>query len=90
MDHDRDGTLDLHVIRDREIYSNLFYENGALNGEGVFQEIASEIGLDVGINCMSTSPCDFDRDGDLDLFVSGGVEGNVFLENNGVGAYFPE
>ena len=88
MDHDRDGTLDLHVIRDREIYSNLFYENGALNGEGVFQEIASEIGLDVGINCMSTSPCDFDRDGDLDLFLSGGIEGNVFFENNGEGAYF--
>ena len=29
MDHDRDGTLDLHVIRDREIYSNLFYQNTA-------------------------------------------------------------
>lgn len=87
MDHDRDGTLDLHVIRDREIYSNLFYENGTLNEEGIFQEIASEIGLDVGINCMSTSPCDFDRDGDLDLFLSGGIEGNVFFENNGLGEY---
>lgn len=87
MDYDRDGNLDLHVIRDRLIYSNLFFENQGAQSDVTFLEIAAEIGLDISINAMSTSPCDYDRDGDLDIFVSGGLEGNVFLTNDGSGSY---
>lgn len=87
MDYDRDGDLDLHVIRDRLIHPNLFFENQGVEGGWGFVEIASDIGLDVSINCMSTSPCDYDRDGDLDLFLSGGLEGNVFMINDGSGIY---
>ncbi|MFZ8837019.1 MAG: FG-GAP repeat domain-containing protein, partial [Flavobacteriales bacterium] len=80
MDIDRDGWLDLYVIRDRFIYPNLFYHNlGAEMGEASFEEEAEIRGLDIAINCMSSSPHDFDRDGDLDVFVSGGLEGNVLL-----------
>ncbi|MDG2208658.1 MAG: CRTAC1 family protein [Flavobacteriales bacterium] len=81
MDVDRDGWLDLHVIRDRFIYPNLVYRNLGGQGMNLFEEVAPEIGMDVAINCMSTSPHDFDRDGDLDVFLSGGLEGNVLLEN---------
>ncbi|HBP45616.1 MAG TPA: hypothetical protein DD635_06905 [Flavobacteriales bacterium] len=88
MDADRDGWLDLHVVRDRLIYPNLFYHNkGLITGEAVFEEEAAMRGLDVSINCMSSSPHDFDRDGDLDLFVAGGLEGNELLQNNGDGFY---
>ena len=88
MDADRDGWLDLHVVRDRFIYPNLFYHNkGFETGEATFVEEAALRGLDVAINCMSTSPHDFDRDGDLDLFVAGGLEGNELLENTGDGFY---
>lgn len=87
MDQDRDGKLDLHVVRDRFIYPNLLYRNMGDEAELTFVDVAPDIGLDVAINCMSTSPCDFDRDGDLDVFLSGGLEGNVFLENDGDGSY---
>lgn len=88
VDADRDGWLDLHVVRDRLIYPNLFYHNkGFETGEATFVEEAALRGLDVAINCMSSSPHDFDRDGDVDFFLSGGLEGNELLENTGDGFY---
>jgi len=88
MDVDRDGWLDLHVIRDRFIYPNLFYHNtGAETGTAGFVEDGAERGLDVSILCMSSSPHDFDRDGDLDLYLSGGLEGSRLLENTGDGQF---
>lgn len=88
MDADRDGWLDLHVVRDRFIYPNLFYHNKALEqGTAIFEEEAAQRGLDEAINCMSSSPHDFDRDGDLDMYISGGLEGNALLENTGDGYY---
>lgn len=88
MDVDRDGWLDLHVVRDRLIYPNLFYHNeGATTGEASFIDEAAVRGLDVSILCMSSSPHDMDRDGDLDLYISGGLEGSMLLENDGNGFY---
>lgn len=82
VDLDRDGWLDLHVVRDRFIYPNLFYRNVGASGTVTFEEVSSEWGLDVSINCMSNSPHDYDRDGDVDMYLSGGLEGNVFLQND--------
>ena len=88
MDADRDGWLDLHVVRDRLIYPNLFYHNKAAEtGDATFVEEAALRGLDEGLNCMSSSPHDYDRDGDLDVYISGGLEGNALLENTGDGYY---
>ena len=88
MDVDRDGWLDLHVIRDRLIFPNLFYHNKALEqGTVWFEEEAQARGMDAMLNCMSSSPHDYDRDGDLDLFIAGGLEGNMLLVNNGDGYY---
>ena len=87
VDVDRDGWLDLNVIRDRFLYPNLFYMNNGSSGEVTFQESAESMGLDVAINCMSTCAHDFDRDGDIDFFLSGGLEGNAFLQNDGSGNF---
>ena len=87
VDVDRDGWLDLNVIRDRFIYPNLFYMNNGSSGEVTFEESAESMGLDVAINCMSTCAHDYDRDGDIDFFLSGGLEGNVFLQNDGSGNF---
>lgn len=78
VDFNEDGWLDLHVIVDRTIFPNLYYEN---QGNGTFVERAEEVGLDIMINAMSTSVADFDRDGDMDVYVTGGLEGNRLLEN---------
>ncbi len=87
VDVDRDGWLDLNVIRDRFIYPNLFYMNNGSSGEVTFEESAESMGLDVAINCMSTCAHDYDRDGDIDFFLSGGLEGNAFLQNDGSGNF---
>ena len=88
MDVDRDGWLDLHVIRDRLIFPNLFYHNKAEEQGAVgFEEEAQARGMDAMLNCMSSRPHDYDRDGDLDLFIAGGLEGNMLLVNNGDGYY---
>ena len=87
VDVDRDGWLDLNVIRDRFIYPNLFYMNEGSSGTIAFEESAAAMGLDVSINCMSTSAHDYDRDGDIDFFLAGGLEGNVMLENDGAGNF---
>jgi len=87
VDVDRDGWLDLNVIRDRFIYPNLFYMNEGSSGTIAFEESAAAMGLDVSINCMSTCAHDYDRDGDIDFFLAGGLEGNVMLENDGAGNF---
>ena len=85
VDFNEDGNLDLHLIQDRLCFENRFYEQV----DGVFTEVANERGLDYAINCMSTSVADYDRDNDLDLYLTAGLfEGN-FLLNNTAGSFTP-
>ncbi len=91
LDYNMDGWPDLYVINDR-IPSNLFFKN---NGDGTFDEIAEEIDMDFpDQDVMSNSVCDFDFDGDLDVFMTNsGVEAdnlrNLFAVNQG-GQFFDE
>ena len=80
VDFNEDGWLDLHVIRDRLMFANLYYEN---QQDGTFIERAADVGLDVMLNAMSTSVADFDRDNDMDVYVTGALEGNKLLVNTG-------
>ncbi len=85
VDFNEDGNLDLHLIQDRLCFENRFYEQV----DGVFTEVANERGLDYAINCMSTSVADYDRDNDLDLYLTAGLfEGNFLLNNTG-GSFTP-
>ena len=59
--------MDLHVINDRLDMLNAFYIN---NGDGKFTDMAEEMGVDLGVYAMSTTFSDFDRDGDMDLYVN--------------------
>lgn len=87
IDINDDGLLDLHVINDRLDMFNAFYMN---NGDGTFTDKADEWNADLGILAMSSSFGDYDRDGDLDLYVTNGYDGNVLLENqilDGMGSF---
>lgn len=76
MDVDMDGWPDLFVINDFEP-SNSMYRN---NGDGTFTEMAMALGMDMpGEHCMSISMCDFDLDGDLDIYIT---NTGVFLQTN--------
>ena len=79
IDIDLDGHLDLHVINDRIDYPNVFYKN---NGDGTFLDMANMWSVNLGIYAMSSSLGDYDRDGDMDLYVTNGFEGNSLLRND--------
>lgn len=80
LDFDGDGWQDLYIIIDRANYVNRLYHN---QQNGTFTEVAVDVGLDLAIDAMSITPGDYDRDNDLDIFVSNGVYGNYLMQNDG-------
>lgn len=84
VDFNEDDLLDLHVIRDRTVHENQFYEQQQSGAMVNFQESASEYGLDIMINCMSNSVADFDHNGFQDVYLTAfAVDGNWLLGNDG-------
>ena len=84
VDFDDDGLLDIHVVRDRPFLPNNYFKQSVQDGQSQFTDEASSFNLDIGINCMSTSIADYDRDGDLDVFLSAfPVDSNWILINHG-------
>jgi hypothetical protein len=79
IDIDLDGHPDLHVINDRINTPNVFYHN---NGDGTFLDMSYMWSVNLGIYAMSSSFGDYDRDGDMDLYVTNGFEGNSLLRND--------
>jgi hypothetical protein len=78
IDINEDGWMDLHVINDRLDMKNAFYIN---NSDGTFTDLAPVLGVDIGVSAMSSSFGDFDRDGDMDLYVTNGYSGNYLFMN---------
>ena len=72
-DVDRDGDLDLFVAR-YLAPSRLFLNRG----DGSFEDRSAAWGVDIAVPASSATFLDYDRDGDLDLYV--GVYGNAFEE----------
>jgi hypothetical protein len=97
LDVDGDGDLDLVVgsggneRTSPENFKNRLYLN---NGKGIFSKSSSVIPF-ASTNVAVMAPCDFDQDGDVDIFVGSrsvpGVYGidpkHLLLENDGKGNF---
>lgn len=78
-----DGWPDLFVINDK-YHGNALY----LNNAGVFSDVSESFNMSHAMEAMSNSWCDYDHDGDFDVYVSNSVQGNKLLRNDGT--YFTD
>jgi hypothetical protein len=84
IDYNNDGWPDLHVINDRNPWTNALYLN---NGDGTFTDVSQQSGVGVSIDAMSNTIGDFDNDGLLDIYMSNNQTGNVLFRNAGDGTF---
>jgi hypothetical protein len=76
VDVDRDGWDDLYIPA--RFGPNMMFRN---RGDGTFEEIAAEVGLDLGGHVSSAIFADFDNDGDDDVFLGQTGERSLYLAN---------
>ncbi|MBI2340844.1 MAG: VCBS repeat-containing protein [Deltaproteobacteria bacterium] len=78
MDYDQDGLADIYLLNYGSGSVNQLFHN---NVGGVFEEIASSVGLDVGGDNWDAIFADYDDDNDLDLLTVGD-SGTALLKNS--------
>lgn len=82
IDYDGDGLDDIYVCRRDD--TNLLYRN---LGNGVFQDVAAQVGLAyIGTSTMAAW-ADYDNDGDPDLYLGNRDEANRLFRNNGAAGF---
>ncbi len=77
IDYDADGRVDIFTTN--HLHPNKLFWN---KGDGKFQDVATEAGIDKPIDVFSATWADYDRDGFLDAFLNGHI-GNGLMHNNG-------
>lgn len=75
LDYDNDGYPDIFIV-DGE--NDVLYHN---NGNGTFSDISNEVDIIDNVNGWGSAFFDYDRDGDLDIYVAG--QQNLFYQNQG-------
>ena len=83
LDYDNDGDWDLYITAGRGV-SNALYQN---NGDGTFNEIAEQAGVNSQALGMGAAAADYNGDGNVDLFVTNYGAADILYRNNGDGTF---
>ncbi|MFN5092837.1 MAG: FG-GAP repeat domain-containing protein [Bacteroidota bacterium] len=81
-DLDQDLNQDMHLINDRATRNDYFKQIAPL----IFSDQSMANGLGVSLDAMSNSFCDFDNDGDLDLYITN-INGNYLMRQDSTGQF---
>ena len=94
FDYDNDGDLDFLIVND---FGTMFAPNHLVRNDGlgpgnktVFTDVSAATTMDIATNGMGCAIGDYDRDGDLDVFVTGFQGENMLLANSEGGKSFWE
>lgn len=71
-DFDNDGDLDIYICNydsPNQLYVNLMIDGGKRSDELRFEERAAQYGLDITDGSVVSAFADYDRDGDLDMYL---------------------
>lgn len=82
-DYDNDGFLDLFIALDSG-WDNLLFHN---NGNGTFTQVTTGSIVTDGGNSRGGGWCDYDLDGDMDLFVPNYLQNDFLYRNDGSGSF---
>jgi len=97
-DFDDDGDLDLVLANGQDMYAihpdpecnarnghpDQFFRN---NGDGTFSDTSDEVGLGGTGWALACAVSDFDRDGDLDLYIANDIGEDFVYQNGGDGTF---
>lgn len=95
-DYNNDGWFDIYITNTLYVYEGVDHEIGNVflrnNGDGTFSNIAADNGTDFNSVAWGAVFLDADNDMDLDLYVSGMLDGSMslpsaFYENDGMSHY---
>ena len=82
-DYDGDGDLDLYIVTTNPLVNQL-YRN---NGDGTFTEVGASAGVnDTGAG-RSAGWADYDKDGDVDFYLTDASAANKLFQNDGDGTF---
>jgi hypothetical protein len=81
-DYNKDGNIDLYICKVR--FRNSLYHN---NGDGTFSEVGATTGVNDIRDTQDATWGDYDKDGDLDLYVVNREQNNALYKNTGTGFF---
>lgn len=82
VDLGNDGFQDLYIINDFRTGNEVYTKNAL--GPFTDESSSTTLGLSPPIDAMSNSWCDFDNDGDFDIYITNTpLQGNYLLSNDG-------
>lgn len=89
-DYDNDGLLDVYFTNNAHVMicsgqSNKLYRN---NGDDTFSDVTEEAGVGDFGNGMGVAWCDYDNDGDQDLYMLNFVNSNIDPPENNLSALY--
>lgn len=80
FDFDEDGDTDLYILNDKHTGNLLWRNDGPGCGGWCFTDVSAQTGAGVEMFAMGLAPGDYDRDGDIDLFLTN-IGDHVLLQS---------